>query len=241
MRSTETNLSATKTNCVPVLAIDGPSGSGKGTISLAVARQLGWHYLDSGALYRVLGHIATRNDIDLADEVGLTGLVDDLNDDRNDALEIEFLDGAVWLCGEEVGDEIRTEEAGRRASMVAPIRGVRAKLLVWQRGRAQMPGLVADGRDMGTVVFPNATCKIFLTASAQARAQRRFRQLRDKGFDVTMARLFKEISERDARDANRAVSPLKPAADAVVLDTTNLTIEVVVSQALALVRDATDK
>ena len=230
MRSTETNLMTAKMNYAPVVAIDGPSGSGKGTIALAVARQLGWHYLDSGALYRVIGYVAAKNNIDLEDETGLIGLADNL--------DIEFRNGSVWLCGEQIGDEIRTEEAGKRASMVAPIRSVREKLLIWQRSRAQSPGLVADGRDMGSVVFPNATCKIFLTAGAEARAQRRFRQLRDKGFDVNISQLFKEISERDARDANRVISPLKPAEDAVMLDTTNLNIEVVVSQVMTLVRSA---
>ncbi len=228
MLPTETNLLAAKTKYAPVVAIDGPSGSGKGTIALAVARQLGWHYLDSGALYRVIGYVAVKNGIDLEDETGLIGLADNL--------DIEFRNGSVWLDGEEIGDEIRTEEAGKRASMVAPIRSVREKLLVWQRSRARPPGLVADGRDMGSVVFPNAICKIFLTASAEARTQRRFRQLRDKGFDVNIPQLFKEISERDARDANRAVSPLKPAEDAIVLDTTNLNIEVVVSEVMTLVR-----
>lgn len=223
-------MRSTETNHAPVVAIDGPSGSGKGTIALAVARQLGWHYLDSGALYRVLGYVATKNDIDLADERGLVGLVDDL--------DIKFRDGAVWLSGQAIGDEIRTEEIGRRASLVAPIRSVREKLLRWQRSRAQPPGLVADGRDMGSVVFPDAACKIFLTANAQERAERRFRQLREKGFDVNIAQLFKALTERDTRDANRAVSPLQPAKDAVVLDTTNLAIEVVVSEVLARVHSS---
>jgi cytidylate kinase len=207
----------------PVVAIDGPSGSGKGTISVTVANELGWHYLDSGAIYRVIGYLAAKNNISLSDEAGLVKLAENL--------DIAFRNGSVWLAGEEVGDSIRTEEAGKRASMVAPLRNVRAKLLQWQRSRAQLPGLVADGRDMGTVVFPDAKLKIFLTASAQARAERRFKQLRDKGFDVNIPQ-----SERDARDANRTVSPLKPAEDAIVLDTTNLSVQDVVSEVMARVR-----
>jgi len=212
----------------PVVAIDGPSGSGKGTISISVARELGWNYLDSGAIYRVIGYQAGKNNIALSDEAELVKLAE--------KLELEFRNGSVWLFGEEVGDSIRTEEAGMRASMVAPLRSVREKLLIWQRSRARLPGLVADGRDMGTVVFPDAKLKIFLTASAQARAERRFKQLRDKGFDVNIPQLFEEISERDARDANRTVSPLKPAKDAVLLDTTNLSIQDVVSEVMTLAR-----
>lgn len=208
----------------PVVAIDGPSGSGKGTISAMVASELGWHYLDSGAIYRVLGYLAYTNDVAFDDESGLVSLAKDL--------DMSFDDGNVLLNGEVVGDVIRTEEAGTRASMVSPIPAVRETLLVWQRSQARMPGLVADGRDMGTVVFPTANCKIFLTASARARAERRFKQLRDKGFNVNIAQLFDEITERDERDANRKVSPLKPADDAIVLDTTNLPIQDVVSRVM---------
>lgn len=225
-------MSAEK-KCTPVVAIDGPSGSGKGTIALAVARQLGWHYLDSGALYRVIGYLAAKNNIDLADEAGLVELAGNL--------DIEFKNGSVWLDSEQIGDEIRTEEAGKRASVVAPIRRVREKLLVWQQSRAQLPGLVADGRDMGSVAFPDATCKIFLTATVEERAKRRFKQLRDKHFDVNIAQLFEEISERDERDTNRVISPLRPAADAIVLDTTTLSIEDVVSEVMGLVRQALKK
>jgi cytidylate kinase len=204
----------------PVLAIDGPSGSGKGTISTTVAVELGWHYLDSGAIYRVLGYLAATQKIAFDDVDGLVSLAQNLN--------LEFTPRGICLDGKPVGDEIRTEDAGKRASMVSPIPEVRKTLLEWQRGRAQFPGLVADGRDMGTVVFPNAVCKIFLTATARARAERRFKQLRDKGFDVNIAQLFKEISERDERDANRKASPLKPADDAVILDTTELDVQEVI-------------
>ena len=212
----------------PVVAIDGPSGSGKGTISAMVASELGWHYLDSGAIYRVLGYLAYTNDVAFDDEPGLVSLAKEL--------DMSFVDGNVLLNGEVVGDVIRTEEAGKRASMVSPIPAVRETLLVWQRSQARMPGLVADGRDMGTVVFPTANCKIFLTAGAQARAERRFKQLRDKGFNVNIAQLFDEITERDERDATRKVSPLKPADDAIVLDTTNLPIKDVVSRVMTEVK-----
>lgn len=212
----------------PVIAIDGPSGSGKGTVSMALSRKLGWHYMDSGAIYRVIGYLAVKNEVALDDVDGLADLAENL--------DLEFRDGSIWLNGEEVGDEIRTEEAALRASRVAPLQAVRDKLFQWQRSQAKSPGLVADGRDMGTVVFPESGCKIFITASARARAERRFKQLRDKGFDVNIPQLFQEISERDARDANRAVSPLKPAKDAILLDTTNLSIQDVVSEVMARVR-----
>jgi cytidylate kinase len=193
-----------------------------------VASELGWHYLDSGAIYRVLGYLAYTNDVAFDDEPGLVSLAKEL--------DMSFVDGNVLLNGEVVGDVIRTEEAGKRASMVSPIPAVRETLLVWQRSQARMPGLVADGRDMGTVVFPTANCKIFLTASARARAERRFKQLRDKGFNVNIAQLFDEITERDERDATRKVSPLKPADDAIVLDTTNLPIKDVVSRVMTEVK-----
>ena len=186
-----------------------------------MARQLGWHYLESGALYRVLGLLAHRDGIDLDDGARLAVLAG--------GLELSFKDGAVFLGDEEIGDQIRTEEAGERASRVAPLPEVRAALLDWQRRCARPPGLVADGRDMGTVVFPGAQCKIFLTASAEARAKRRFKQLRDKGFDVNIRRLVREIGERDRRDLTRAISPLKRAGDAFELDTTELAIDEVMS------------
>lgn len=204
----------------PVLAIDGPSGSGKGTISLTVAKNLGWHYLDSGAIYRVLGYLADQEGVAFDDVEGLVNLAKNL--------DLEFQTDGILLNGNIIGDQIRTETAGKRASMVSPIPEVRQTLLEWQRSRAKMPGLVADGRDMGTVVFADSGCKIFLTASPQARAERRFKQLRDKGFDVSIAQLFKEISERDERDTARKASPLKPADDAIVLDTTEMSIDAVI-------------
>ncbi len=212
-----------------IVAVDGPSGSGKGTVAQALAARLGWHYLESGALYRVLGLLAHRDGIALDDAEKLAALAV--------GLALSFRDGAVYLGGEqggeqggeEIGDQIRTEQAGERASKVASLPEVRAALLDWQRRCARPPGLVADGRDMGTVVFPAARCKIFLTAGAEARAKRRFKQLRDKGFDVTMRRLAREIAERDRRDRNRSVSPLRCADDAFELDTTELSIEEVMA------------
>lgn len=212
----------------PVLAIDGPSGSGKGTVSTTVARQLGWNYLDSGAIYRILGYLAVSNQIEFDDIQALVALAKGLN--------LEFTEQGIVLNGSVVGDEIRTEQAGKQASMVSPIPEVRETLLQWQRSRAVAPGLVADGRDMGTVVFPQACCKIFLTASAQSRAERRYIQLRDKGFDVNISQLFEEISDRDERDTARKVSPLKSADDAIVLDTTELSIPEVISQVLNAVQ-----
>jgi cytidylate kinase len=216
------------TSEVPVLTLDGPGGAGKGTVALRVARQLGWHYLDSGAIYRVLALLAERSAVALDDASGLASLASDL--------ALTFENGRACLDGEDVDDWIRGETMGNLASRVAALPAVREALLIWQRSRARAPGLVADGRDMGTVVFPAACCKIFLTASAQVRAERRFNQLRQKGFDVTIRRLFEEIEERDRRDANRAVSPLRPADDAVFLDTTEMTIEAVVAEVLQRVR-----
>ena len=208
----------------PVIAIDGPSGSGKGTVSTAVASHLGWHYLDSGAVYRVLGFLAQEKGVALDDVSGLVTIAQ--------SLDVSFRGSEVWLNGKEIRDEIRTEEAGKRASLVSPIPEVRKTLLEWQRSQAREPGLVADGRDMGSVVFPDAFLKIFLTASAESRAERRFKQLRDKGFDVNIRQLFQEITERDERDLRRKASPLKAAEDAVVLDTTDMLIDEVVGEVL---------
>ncbi len=215
---------------VPVLTIDGPSGSGKGTVALTVSRKLGWHYLDSGALYRVVGLLAQRESVSLDDETALAGLAG--------VLDLRFDAGRAVLGDEDVDDEIRSEAGGDRASRVARWPAVRQALLEWQRNCAKTPGLVADGRDMGTVVFPDSKCKVFLTASAEARAKRRFNQLRQKGFDVNIRQLFDEIAERDRRDAGRAVSPLRPAEDALLLDTTELTIDQAVEEVMKRARQA---
>lgn len=218
------------TAAIPVLTIDGPSGSGKGTISRAVAGRLGWHYLDSGALYRAIGVAAGWADLDLADPAALVRCAFDT--------EIGFreADGEprVIVNGVDATDELRTETAGAAASAIAAIPEVRSALKERQRAFRRAPGLVADGRDMGTVIFPDAGRKVFLTASAEERAERRYKQLKDKGVSVTLDGLLREILARDARDASRAVAPLRPADDAVRIDTTGLGIETVVDRVLAL-------
>ncbi|HVI60219.1 MAG TPA: (d)CMP kinase [Luteimonas sp.] len=217
---------------IPVLTIDGPSGSGKGTISRAVARRLGWHYLDSGALYRAVGLAAGWADLDLDDAGALVRCAFDTR--------IEFRDAPggeprVLVDEYDATDELRTETAGAAASAIAAIPEVRAALKDRQRAFRQPPGLVADGRDMGTVIFPGARFKVFLTASAEERAERRYKQLKDKGVSVTLDGLLREILARDARDANRAVAPLRPAEDAVRIDTTGIGIEDVVGRVLDVV------
>jgi len=220
---------------VPVLTIDGPSGSGKGTISREVARRLGWHLLDSGALYRVVALAGSMQQLAPQDVDGHTRIATALRlrfGARPDGSELVLLgDPAV-----DVTDSIRTEEAGQGASRVAAWPPVRAALLQRQRDFAAPPGLVADGRDMGTVVFPAAPLKIFLTASPEERAFRRHKQLKDKGSGVSLAALSREIAERDERDSKRSVAPLVPASDAVVVDSTHLDIAQVVAQVLELTR-----
>ena len=218
---------------VPVMTIDGPSGSGKGTVSRAAAHALGWALLDSGALYRLVALAARKAGVGLEDGPALAALAG--------GLVIKFgSDSAgeedVWLDGQEVTGAIRTEQAGNDASKVAALGVVRAALLERQRRFAVPPGLVADGRDMGTVVFPQAEVKIFLTASAAERAARRYKQLKEKGVAATLAALSLEIAERDRRDTNRAISPLVPSADAVLLDTTGMSVEEVVERVLVEAR-----
>jgi len=219
---------------VPVIAIDGPSGSGKGTISRRVADALGFHLLDSGALYRLVGLAGLRAGLDPADEPGHAGLAA--------AMAVRFATGPggeeqVFLAGEDVTAAIRTELAGNLASKVASYPAVRAALIGRQRRFAEPPGLVGDGRDIGTVIFPAAVLKVFLTASPGERAARRYKQLKDKGLNVSLADLSREIAERDLRDSTRAVSPLTPAADAVYLDSTGLTPDEVVARVLELARE----
>ena len=210
----------------PVITIDGPSGAGKGTVSTLLAKQFNMHFLDSGAIYRVLAVAAMHHQIESSDEQGLLPLASSL--DVN--FETDESGCRIILEGEDVTDAIRTEEVGSVASQVASIPTIREALLRRQRAFKMEPGLVADGRDMGTVVFPNAEAKIFLTASAEERAQRRYKQLKDKGHDVSITRLLSDIQARDERDANRKVAPLVPAEDALVVDSTHLSIEQVLEK-----------
>lgn len=216
----------------PVIAIDGPSGSGKGTVCSRLARQLGWHLLDSGALYRLLALAAGRHGIGLDNETALETLAANL-DVQFVAAQEGLHCQRILLEGEEVGDELRTEQAGAGASQVAALPGVRTALLQRQRDFRVAPGLVADGRDMGTVVFADAPLKIFLTASAEERARRRYLQLKDKVAGVNLSSLLEEIRARDERDTQRTVAPLKPASDAILLDSTELSIEQVLERILA--------
>jgi cytidylate kinase len=213
---------------VPVVAIDGPSGSGKGTIGRLLAHKLGWHYLDSGALYRLVALAALRRHLDFRDAAALAAAAAALNARFMPAAAAE----RVYLDDTDVSAELRTERAGDAASKVAAVPEVRAALLERQREFALAPGLVADGRDMGTVVFPDASLKVVLTASAEARAMRRHKQLKEKGIDVSLPDLSWDIAQRDARDANRTVAPFKPAPDAHVIDSTSLTPEEVVAHIL---------
>ena len=208
----------------PVIAIDGPTASGKGTVAALVAAKLGFHLLDSGALYRLAALASLRYNVppDAAD--ALAALVDDLH--------IKFREGCAELDGVDVSNEIRGEEIGNRASAIAVHQAVRAALVARQRAFRKEPGLVADGRDMGTVIFPDAVLKVFLTASVEARADRRYKQLIQKGFSANMDNLLRDLRERDARDTNRAAAPLKPAADAKLLDTSALSIDQAVDQVL---------
>ncbi len=212
----------------PVIAIDGPSASGKGTVAQAVARALGCHYLDSGALYRLVALEALGRGVDLADEPTLAQLAA--------ALDARFDGGEVFLGGRPVTGAIRSEACSLAASRVAAIAGVRAALLDRQRAFRRAPGLVADGRDMGSVVFPDAVLKVFLTASLETRAERRHKQLIDKGIAASIHTLLLDLAERDARDAARAVAPLQPAPDARILDTTGLTVAEAAEAVLAWYR-----
>jgi CMP/dCMP kinase len=209
---------------VPVLAVDGPGGAGKGTLCRRVADRLGWHLLDSGALYRLVALAATDAGTDLDDEHGLAALARDL--------PARFAGERVFLGERDVTQAIRSEDCGNRASRIAALPGVRTALVGLQRSFRRPPGLVADGRDMGTVIFPDAELKVFLTASAEERAMRRYKQLKEKGFDVNLAGLSAEVAARDRRDAERAVAPLRPAPDACVIDSTELNIDQVVEAVL---------
>jgi cytidylate kinase len=213
-----------------VIAVDGPAASGKGTVAAGVASALEFHYLDSGSLYRLVALRALRTGTPLSAAPELARLAADL--------DVTFRDGAIVLEGQDVTNAIRAEAVSAAASLVAVHPPVRTALYERQRAFRRPPGLVADGRDMGTVVFPDALIKVFVTASAEERARRRHKQLIAKGISITMESLLRDIQERDARDAGRAAAPLKPAADAVILDTTDLTIDTAISRVLGLYRAA---
>ncbi len=218
---------------VPVICVDGPSGAGKGTLSQRLAETLGWHLLDSGALYRIVGHACVLRDISWQDESRVAEVAE--------TLDVRFMPSpagvSVWLAGKDVTAQIRSQDGSRGASAVAVLAKVRVALLDRQRSMATLPGLVADGRDMGTVVFPNAVLKIFLTASAEARARRRQAQLLEKGESVSLPRLLDSINERDERDTNRSASPLVAAKDAVHIDSSTLTVDAVCDRVLEFAAD----
>ncbi len=213
------------TNNIPVIAIDGPTASGKGTVAHLVADRLGFHYLDSGALYRLIALSALRKDIPLNDDHALAKLAAHL--------PCKFTGGEIFLGQENVTTAIRAEEVGNKASRIALFPTVRQALYGLQLGFRKAPGLVADGRDMGTVIFPHASLKVFLTATVEARAKRRYKQLIDKGFSASMHDLLRDLKERDERDSNRVIAPLKPAEDAHLLDTSDMGIDQVVEQVLS--------
>lgn len=213
-------------NAPPVIAIDGPSASGKGTIAAAVARHLGFHYLDSGALYRVAGFAAGEQGLDLDNDRDVSRIILNLN--------VNFHEDRIALGTRDVSEAIRSEAAGAAASRVAALPGVRTALMALQKSCRRPPGLVADGRDMGSVVFPDAELKIYLTASAGERAQRRHKQLMEKGLSASMATLLQDIRDRDLRDSTRATAPLKKCIDAVEIDTTGVPVSTVVAQVLDL-------
>lgn len=216
---------------IPVLTIDGPSGAGKGTVSRCLAKRLGWHYLDSGSIYRSLAIVLVKRNADLNDEAAIVTAAQ--------SMMLEFDCGeelVVKLDGEDISPQLGLESTGKVASIVAAIPDVRRVLLQKQKDFRQMPGLVADGRDMGTVVFPDAQFKVFLTASATERAQRRYKQLKEKGIDASIVQITQEIEDRDRRDTERATAPLVMASDALYIDSSSMTINAVIEEVLNLIR-----
>lgn len=223
-----------QTQLAPVITIDGPSGSGKGTISQLLAREMGWHFLDSGAIYRAVAWAVMHYQISIDDSHGLACFINQLN--------IRMIEGQgnkpaqIFVNDYEVTQEIRQQECGQMASKIGVISEVRKALLSLQRQMRMPPGLIADGRDMGTVIFPDAEVKFFLTASAAERAQRRYNQLKEKGISVTLRSILEELEERDERDRTRAISPTKPADDVILIDTTSLTVKQVFAKVMEYVR-----
>ncbi|WP_424195108.1 (d)CMP kinase [Ampullimonas aquatilis] len=224
---------------IPVITIDGPTASGKGTVAAGVAERLGFHYLDSGALYRLAALAATQAGLAVLDqdiaETNLAALAG-----MASQLDIRFTGTHIWLYGADVDDMIRTEAVGNLASRLSVFPAIRTALLSRQRDFLVAPGLVADGRDMGTVIFPEAPLKVFLTASVDARAQRRFKQLKEKGISVIFDSLLADLKERDARDSSRAIAPLKPAADAHMLDTSHMSVETAIATVVGWYQKGTD-
>ncbi len=217
-----------------MITVDGPGGAGKGTLCVALARELGWHLLDSGALYRLVALAAEQRDVAFDDREALAEVARHL--DVSFELEVDSDQTRVFLDGQPVADAMRSDAAGQGASQVASIPEVRSALVDRQRGFRRAPGLIADGRDMGTVIFPDAELKVFLTASTEERARRRYKQLIDKGLDANLRDLFASMAARDERDAQRAVAPLRPADDALVIDSTSVDAEGVLAQVLAAAR-----
>ena len=218
---------------IPVIAIDGPVGSGKGTISTGLASRLGWHFLDSGALYRLVAIAAQDAGIDAQDHAGLTLIAQNLDFEFRREADVTI----PILAGEDVSGRLRTESVSAMASLVASVKFVRAAMVGRQRGFIRPPGLVADGRDMGTVIFPDAILKVFLTASVRVRARRRYKQLKEKGESVNLSRLFREIEARDERDTKREIAPLRPAEDAIIIDSTEFSINEVLDKVYVLVKE----